>query len=97
MNTHGHEHTHTHTQRQERVGSVAANLDTPENSKEAGGGVQGTQGLSKNCISSESVFPLSRLIIGFHHKFLMTPHFSIPVWSFGPKITYVDGISNDIF
>ena len=41
--------------RQERVDSVAANPDSLENSKEAGGGAQGTQGLSKNCTSKECV------------------------------------------
>ena len=34
------------TRRQERVCSVAANSDNLENKKEAGGGAQGTQGLS---------------------------------------------------
>ena len=34
---------------QERVDSVAANPDNLGNSKEAGGEVPGTQGLSKNC------------------------------------------------
>ena len=37
--------------RKERVGSVAANPDYLENNKEAGGGAQGTQCLSKNCTS----------------------------------------------
>ena len=35
------------TRRQETVGSVAANPDNLESNKEAGGGAQGTQGLSK--------------------------------------------------
>ena len=48
--------------RKERVGSVAANPNNPESNKEAGGGAQGTQGLSKNCTSRESVSPLSSLI-----------------------------------
>ena len=51
--------------RKERVGPVAANPDNVENSKEAGGGAQGTQGLSKNCTSRDSGSPLSRLIRGF--------------------------------
>ena len=37
--------------------------------KEAGGGAQGTQGLSKICTSRESVSPLSRLIRGFRNKY----------------------------
>ena len=41
--------------RKERVGLVAANSDNLENNKEAGGGAQGTQGLSKNCTSREIV------------------------------------------
>ena len=55
--------------RKERVGSVAANPDNLESNKEAGGGVQGTQGLSKNCTSRESVSLLSRLIRGFRNKY----------------------------
>ena len=55
--------------RQKRVGSVAANPDNLENSKKAGREAQGTQGLSKNCISRESVSPLSRLIRGFRNKY----------------------------
>ena len=56
--------------KKERVGSVAANPDTLESNKEAGGGVQGTQGSSKNCTSSrEIVSPLSRLIRGFRSKY----------------------------
>ena len=51
--------------RQGRVGSVTANPDTRENSKEAGGEAKGTQGLSKNCISRENMSSLSRLIRGF--------------------------------
>ena len=43
-------HTRTHTQ---------------ENIKEAGGGAQDTQDLSKSCTSREGVSPLSRLIRGF--------------------------------
>ena len=54
--------------RKERVGSVAANPDNVESNKEAGGGVQGTQGSSKICTSRESVSPLSRLIRGFRNK-----------------------------
>ena len=41
--------------RQERVGSVTANPDNLENSKEAGEGALGTQDLSKNVTSRESV------------------------------------------
>ena len=41
--------------RKERVGPEAANPDNRENNKEAGGGAQGTQGLSKKCTSRESV------------------------------------------
>ena len=55
--------------RNERVGSVAANPDNLESNKEAGGGAQGTQALSKNCTSKESVSPLSRLIRGFRNKY----------------------------
>ena len=55
--------------RKERVGPVAANPDNLENNKEAGGGAQGTQGLSKNYTSRESVSPLSRLIRGFRNKY----------------------------
>ena len=39
--------------RKERVGPVAANPDNLENNKEAGGGPQGTQGLSKKCARRE--------------------------------------------
>ena len=42
--------------RKERVGPVAVNPDNLENNKEAGGGAQGAQGLSKNC--SSRVCPL---------------------------------------
>ena len=55
--------------RKERVGSVAANPDSLESNKQAGGGAQGTQSLSKNCTSRESVSPLSRLIRGFRNKY----------------------------
>ena len=55
--------------RKERVGPVSANPDNLDNKKEAGRGVQGTQGLSKNCTSRESVSPLSRLIRGFRNKY----------------------------
>ena len=55
--------------RKEGAGPVAANLDNIENSKEAWGGAQGTQGLSKKCTSRESVSPLSRLIRGFRSKY----------------------------
>ena len=53
----------------ERVVPVPANPDNLENNKKAGGGDQGTQGLSKNCTSRESVSPLSRLIRGFRNKY----------------------------
>ena len=55
--------------RKERVGSAAANPDNLESNKEAGGGAQGTQGSSRNCISRESVSPLLRLIRGFRNKY----------------------------
>ena len=57
------------TRRNERVGPVAASPDNLENSEEAEGGAQGTQGLSKNCTSRVSVSPLSRLIRDFHNKY----------------------------
>ena len=56
--------------RKERVGAAAANPDNLDNNKEAGGGAQGTQGLSKNCTSRESVSLLSRLIRGFRNSFI---------------------------
>ena len=55
--------------RKEMVGPVPDNPDNLENNKEAGAGAQGTQGLSKNCTSSEGVSPLSRLIRGFRNKY----------------------------
>ena len=55
--------------RKEKIGPVAANPDNLESNKEAGGGAQGTQGLSKNCTSRESASPLSRLIRGFSNKY----------------------------
>ena len=57
--------------RKERAGSVAANPDNLliESNKEAEGGAQGTQGLSNNCTSRESVSSLSRLIRGFRNKY----------------------------
>ena len=55
--------------RKERIGSVAANPDNLESSREAGGGAQGAQASSKICTSRESVSPLSRLIIGFRKKY----------------------------
>ena len=57
------------TRREERVYSEVANLDNLGNSKEAGGGAEGTQGLSKNYTNRESVSPLSRLISGLRNKF----------------------------
>ena len=66
INTHTHAHTHTHThthkRRKERVGPVTADPDNQENDKEAGGEAQGTQDLSKQHTSRESMSPLSRLI-----------------------------------
>ena len=55
--------------RQERVGSLVADPDNLENSKEAEGEAQSTQGLNKNCSSRESVSPLSRLIRCFRNKY----------------------------
>ena len=55
--------------RKERVGPVAANSDNLESNKEVEGGAQGTLGSSKNCTSSESVSPLSRLIRCFRNKY----------------------------
>ena len=55
--------------RQERVGSVAADPDNLENSKGAGGGTQGTQGLSKNCRRRENVSPMSCLIRSVRNKY----------------------------
>ena len=55
---------------QESIGSVAADPDNLESSKEAGRKTQDTQGLSKNyIISRESVSPLVRLIKGFRRKY----------------------------
>ena len=53
----------------ERVGPVAANPENLEKNKEAGGGAQGTNTLSKNYTSRESVSPLSRLVRGFRNKY----------------------------
>ena len=44
-----------HVDKKGRVGSVATDPDTLENSKEAGKEAQGTQGLRKNCTSRECV------------------------------------------
>ena len=55
--------------RKERFGPVAANPKNLKSNKEARGGAQGTQGLSKNCTNKESVSPLSRLIRGFRNKY----------------------------
>ena len=52
---------------QERVESVAVDTDNVKNSKKAGRGAPGTQGLRKNCTSRESVSLLSRLIMGFRN------------------------------
>ena len=59
--------------RKERAGPVSANPDNIKNNKEAKGAAQGTQGLSKSCISRESVFLLSRLIRGFRNKYHRSP------------------------
>ena len=59
--------------RQERIGLVAANPDNLENDKEAGGEAQGTQALSKKRTSRESVYPLWRLMSGFHKKYHRSP------------------------
>ena len=59
--------------RQERIGPVAANPDNLENDKEAGGEAQGTQALSKKRTSRESVYPLRRLMSGFHKKYHRSP------------------------
>ena len=61
------------TRRQQRVGSLAADPDNLENSKEAGGEAKGTRGLSKNCTSRESVSPLPRLLRGFRSKYHWFP------------------------
>ena len=70
------------TRRQERVGSVAADLliDNLEDikrvtRKEGGREVQGidSQDSSNNCTSRESVSPLSRLIRGFRNKYHCSP------------------------
>ena len=53
----------------ESVGPVATNPENLENNKEAGGGAQGTQGLSINCTSREKVSSLSRLIRGSRNKY----------------------------
>ena len=50
------------------VGSVAANPDYVENSKEARGEAQGTRGSSKNCTGRERS-PLSRVIRGFRNMY----------------------------
>ena len=55
--------------RQEKVPSVSADPDNLENNKESREKAKGTQGLSKNCTSRESVSPLLRLIIYFHNKY----------------------------
>ena len=54
---------------QERVGSLAADLDNLENSKKIGRDAQGTQGLSEKCTSRDKVSPLSRLIRGFRNEY----------------------------
>ena len=52
-----------------RTGPVDVKLVNLECNKEAGGGAQGTQDLSKKYTSRESVSPLSRLIRGFRNKY----------------------------
>ena len=64
--------------RQERVDSVAANPDNLENRKGAGGEAQGTQSLSKNCITRGSVSSLSRLIRGFETS-IIDPLLGVPM------------------
>ena len=68
-----HMHKEKKKRRQEMVGSVAADPDNLKNSKDAGGEAQGTQGLSKNLKSRESVFLLSDLIIAFRNKYRWSP------------------------
>ena len=51
-----------------RIGSVGADPNNLEISKEAGREVQCTQGLSKNCTNRESVSLLSHVIRGFRNK-----------------------------
>ena len=63
--------------RQESVDSVAAEPDNLENGKEAGREAQGTQDLSKNCTSRESVSSLSRLIRTFRNKYNLSPLWTI--------------------
>ena len=60
--------------RNERVGLVAANPDSLESNKDAGGEhkVLGAQS-SKNCTNKKSVYPLSRLIRGFRNKYHCSP------------------------
>ena len=53
--------------RKKSVGPVAANPDNLESNKEAGGGAQGTQGLSKNYTSRESV---ARHFVASDQRFL---------------------------
>ena len=64
------------TRKKERVGSVAADPDNLENSKEAGGGAQGTQSLSKDFKSRDNVSPLSRLARGSVVSILDPPNAS---------------------
>ena len=59
--------------RQKRVSSVAVDPHNLENRKEANGGAQGIQGLSKDRTSGESVSPLSRMIRGFRYKYRLCP------------------------
>ena len=61
----------------ERVGTEAAGPKNVNNNKEARVGAQGTQGLSRDCTSRESVFPLSRLIRDFRNKYHQSPLGSI--------------------
>ena len=58
---------------QESVGSVAADPDNPENSKEAGREPQGTRVLSRNCRNRERVSPQSRLMRDFVMRIIDPP------------------------
>ena len=55
--------------RQEKVRSVSVDPDTLKNNKEAKEESKGTQGLSKNCTSRDSVSLSLRLIRDFHNKY----------------------------
>ena len=53
----------------ESIGLVAVNHDKIENSREAEGEAQGTQGLSKNCRCRGGLSSLSRLVKSFRNKY----------------------------